>query len=88
MMPQEPPKQRFVPHKTLHEGWTYVSIEGDGIVVGVRIAITKVMKLLDQNNNPIKAADGTPAYSLQSTNIVRVLTEAEYNVIRKTSLSE
>jgi hypothetical protein len=27
MMPQEPPKQRFVPHKTLHEGWTYISVQ-------------------------------------------------------------
>jgi hypothetical protein len=61
----------------------------DDIVIGVRIAVTKVMKLLDANNNPIKDANNNPAYSFQSTNIVRVLTKAEYDVVRKTSnLSE
>ena len=83
-----PFKQRFVTRKTLHEGWTYVSVPDDNIVIGIRTAVTKVMKLFNEDGAPVKDNTGSPAYSFQSTNIVRVLTNEEFNVIKKTSLNE
>lgn len=75
------PKQRYTPHDTLEEGWSYVSIPEDEMIIAVKIAVTKVMKLLDQEGQPIKDQNtGQPAYVFQSTNVVKVLTRAEYEV--------
>jgi len=75
------PKQRYTPHNTLEEGWTYVSVPEDNMIIAVKIAVTKVMKLLDTSGEPIKDQNtGQPAYVFQSTNIVKVLTNAEYDV--------
>jgi hypothetical protein len=47
-------RQVFVPHKELEEGWTYVSIPDDDMVIGVKVAITKVLKLVGADNMPVK----------------------------------
>lgn len=82
------PIQKFTPHKTLHEGWTYVSIPDDNVIIGVKIAVTKVMKLFNQDGSAMKDPNQNPAYAFQSTNVVRVLTKEEYDEIKKTDLSE
>jgi hypothetical protein len=79
--PPPQPKQKYTPHNTLEEGWTYVSVPDDDVVIAVKVAVTKVMKLVDQNDQPIKDQNtGVPAYFFQSTNVVKVLSAAEYNV--------
>lgn len=80
--PQQP-KKRYTPHKTLEEGWTYISIPDDDTIIAVRNAVTKVMKLLDPNGNPLKDQNGNNVYSFESTNIVKVLTREEYEVEKK-----
>ena len=80
--PQQP-KKRYTPHKTLEEGWTYISIPDDDTIIAVRNAVTKVMKLLDPNGNPLKDQNGNNAYSFDFTNIVKVLTREEYEVEKK-----
>jgi hypothetical protein len=79
-----PPGTRevFVPHKELEEGWTYISIPEDDAIIGVRIAVTKVLKLVGPDNAPLKDTTGSNAYTFQSTNIVRLLTKEEYNTIK------
>ena len=75
------PKQKYTPHNTLEEGWTYVSIPQDDVIIAVKVAVTKVMKLVDNNDQPIKDQNtGLPAYFFQSTNVVKVLNTEEYNV--------
>lgn len=81
-------KSKFVPHKTLEEGWTYVSVEGEDVVIGVRVSVTKVMKLLNPDGSPQRDATGNPAFWFQSSNIVKVLSPEEYRVIKKSGLSE
>ena len=69
----QPPKQEYTPHNTLEEEWTYISIPADDVVIGVKVSVTKVMRLVDNNNNPIRDnATGLPAYFFQSTNVVSV----------------
>lgn len=87
-MAYQNPKPRFVPHKTLLEGWTYISVPDDDIVIGVRTAVTKVMKMFDDQDRALKDAEGNPVYSFQSTNVTRVLTKTEYDVVRKMSSGE
>ena len=75
------PRQRYTPHKTMREGWTYVSVPDDDAIIAVKVAITKVMKLLGDRDEPIvDNATGLPSYIFQSTNVVKVLTKDEYNV--------
>ena len=76
------PKGRFMPHKELQEGWTYISVPEDSVVIGVKVTITKVMKLLDADDKPLRDPTGNYAYSFQSSNVVKVLSKEEYNVIR------
>jgi hypothetical protein len=78
----------FTPHNTLEEGWTYISIPDDDVIIGVRVAVTKVMKLIGPDGNPSKDATGSPAYTFQSTNIVRILTREEYNTEKKRNISK
>ena len=56
-------KQVFVPHKELEEGWTYISIPEDNMVIGVRLAITKVLKLVGADNMPVKDVTGNNDYA-------------------------
>ena len=78
---RQQPKPRYTPHKTLKEGWTYISIPDDQSVIAVRVAVTKVMKLLDERDEIIRdPVTNSPSYVFQSTNIVNVLTEEEYKM--------
>ena len=79
-------KQRYTPHNTLEEGWTYISVPDDDIIIGVRVAVTKVMKVLNPDGTQAKDPTGTPIYSFQSTNVVRSLTREEYDVEKKRGL--
>jgi len=81
-------KPRYTPHKSLEEGWTYISVPEDDIIIGVRIAMTKVMKLTKPDGTPAKDASGMPIYSFQSTTVVKTLTREEYEVEKKLRLSE
>jgi hypothetical protein len=85
---QNQAKQRYTPHSTLEEGWTYISIPDDDIIIGVRVAVTKVMKLVGPDGNLLKDVTGTPAYTFQSTNVVRTLTREEYNIEKKRNISK
>lgn len=80
------PRQRYTPHKTLQEGWTYISVPDDDTVIAVRVAVTKVMKLLDDKDEAIRDQNtGLPSYFFQSTNVVKVLTNEEYKVEKQVS---
>jgi len=81
-------KQKYTPHNTLEEGWTYISVPDDDVIIGVRIAVTKVMKAFNLDDSPAKDATGSPLYSFQSTNIVRTLTRDEYEVEKKRRISQ
>jgi hypothetical protein len=75
-------KQVFVPHKDLEEGWNYVSIQEDDVIIGVKIVITKVLKLVGPDGAPLKDPTGNNMYSFQSSNVVKLLTREEYNATK------
>lgn len=75
-------KPKFTPHKELQEGWTYISIPEDNVIIGVKISVTKVMKLFDVNDRPVKDATGNFVYSFQSSNIVKLLNKEEYELVK------
>jgi hypothetical protein len=81
-------KQKYTPHNTLEEGWTYISIPEDDVIIGVRVAVTKVMKAFNQDGSPTKDPTGSPVFSFQSTNVVRTLTREEYEVEKKRGITK
>jgi hypothetical protein len=85
---QTPPRKKFAPHKTLNEGWTYISIPNDNVVIGVRMSVTKVMRLEDSTGQPLKDPNNNPLYEFQSATVARTLTTEEYKVLQKTTEGE
>ncbi len=79
-------RQRYVPHKTLREGWTYVPVPDDDMVIGIRVAVTKVMKVLNPDDTPVVDSAGNPSYFMQSVNIVKILTDTEFDIVKKMEL--
>lgn len=73
-------KPKYVPHNTLEEGWTYISVPDDDVIIGVKASVTKVMKMVLPDGTQAKDATGSPMYSFQSVNVVKTLTREEYNV--------
>ena len=81
-------KQKYAPHNTLEEEWTYVSIPDDDVIIGIRVAVTKVMRLTTPDGKLAKDPNGTPLYNFQTTNIVRTLSREEYEVEKKRRISK
>ena len=79
---QAAPKGKFVPHKVLREGWTYFTVSDSDAVIGVKISVTKVMRLEGPDGKPLVNPDGTPGYYFNSTNVVRTLTAEEWRVLK------
>jgi len=75
-------QKKFLTHKTLSEGWTYISTS-DNTIIGVKVAITKVSRLETTDGTPIKDPAGNGIYEFQSTNIVKILNREEWETIRK-----
>jgi hypothetical protein len=73
-------KPKYTPHNTLEEGWTYISVPDDDVIIGVKVSVTKVMKMMTPDGNQAKDATGSPFYTFQSVNVVKTLTREEYNV--------
>ncbi len=78
----EASKLKFVTHKTLKEGWSYISTS-DGSIIGVKVVITKVMKVLKSDGTPLSDPAGNPIYQFQSSNVINVLSQEEWNVIKR-----
>ena len=87
MISSSMPRGKFVNHKTLKEGWTYISTS-DEMVIGVKVSVTKVVKLQNPDDTPLMNPDGTPAYYIMSTNILRTLTRTEWDQIKRDELQE
>lgn len=73
-------KPKYTPHNTLEDGWTYISVPDDDVIIGVKVSITKVMKMIAPDGNQAKDPTGSPMYSFQSVNVVKTLTREEYNI--------
>ncbi len=86
-LPGQRPNGKFVNHKTLKEGWSYISTS-DGTVIGVKVSVTKVVKLQNPEGAPLMNPDGTPAYYIMSTNVVRTLTREEWEEVKREELPE
>jgi len=78
--PKEKLKLKYVPHKTVHLGYTYLGLDGTDEVLKIALTINKVMNRLDKDNNIIKNVDGTTSYAVNSQVNITVLTKEEYLV--------
>lgn len=76
-------QKRFVPHKTLTDNWFYISIPSENMVLGIKVVVTKMLKLVDVSGQPIRDPAGNPSFEFQSMNVARVLSKEEWDVMRK-----
>lgn len=78
--PKEKPKLKYVPHKTIHLGYTYLGLDGTDDVLKIALTINKVMRQLDKDDNVVKNVDGTTRYAVNNSVNITVLTKEEYLV--------
>ena len=83
MMPQETPKLRYTPSKTLQDNWSYISIPEFDCIIGVKQTVQKVSLMLDKDNKPIIGHDGLPAFSVQSVTVVTAMSKTDWLVEKK-----
>ena len=58
------------------------------MIIGVKVVVTKVMKLYNPDGTPQKDAAGTPAYWFQSMNVVQTLSPEEYKAVKNEGIRE
>ncbi len=82
MMPQMPPKFKYMPHKVLLNNATYLVLE-DGNVLKVVVTMGKVMKGFDADGKPALYPTGEPIYNVSNTITVIMLSKEEWLVERE-----
>lgn len=77
-MSSSPPKKKYVPHKVLREGTVFASVADSDYVIAFRPVIAKVSRVQDEKGNPAFNADGTPAYWVEWSQVITMLTNDEW----------
>ena len=74
---------KYVPSKTIEDAWSYISLEGYDIVLGVKQTVTKVMALTDNDGKPIIGFDSLPQFSIQNQTIIKAMTKEDWIAEKK-----
>lgn len=85
MMP-ESTKKTYTPSETLEEGFTYVSVPEHNCVLGVKISVTKVLVEKNSDGSVKLDAEGLPSLFWSGTNVVKILSNKEYEVEKQRKL--
>ena len=78
VMQSQPPKTKYVPHKTLVHGSSFIAMADSDCVLEVHIDVNKVNRVLDEKGSPAVLFDGRPIYSWESSNRATILTKEEW----------
>lgn len=81
-MSEKPVSQKFVPHKALREGWAYVTVADSDYVIGIKLVVTKVVRILKPDGSPDVTPQGEPIYGVTGQNVLRVLSKKEWEVLK------
>ena len=81
------PRGKLVNFKPLKESWSDFSLS-DGSVLRVKVALSKVTRVLNADNSTLVSPTGEPVYMLQTQNVIQVLTSSEYSQVKKEGLEE
>ena len=73
---------KFVASKLLEEGTSYYSLS-DGTVLGVKLVVTKVKRVLNPDGSELFMPNGNPAYSHDGQVVTVTLSPDEYERVRK-----
>lgn len=77
MQPQIP-KTKFVNHKLLKEGWSYFAVSDSDFVIGLKVDLVKVGRVLNEKSEAFTYPDGSPLYLQQHNVAVVVLSKEEW----------
>lgn len=78
------PKRKYVPHRTLRSGTTYIAVAGNNdIVIAIKVVVTKVESMLDANDIQLKTGEGYPLFAVASQNIIVTYTKEEWEQKKK-----
>ena len=76
--------RKFLPHKTLNEGWRYFKIQGSDRIMATRINVIKAFQTVEEGGQPIvNPQTKDPIYEWELNNEVKILTLQEYEEIQK-----
>ena len=79
---QAPPPSKFVGHRTLKSNWTYFSVGDSDYVVGVKLVVSKVMRLMDDGKPTVDNLQ-RPAYWFETAQVIRILSKEEWLVVKE-----
>lgn len=74
---------KFLPHTDLYSGWTFVKINENGDVLGIKYAVLEVGCSLDQEGKMMKLHDASFNYLINGQVIVKVFSYDKYQAIMK-----
>ena len=76
---------RYIPHRVIHDGATYIALDGTDDVLKISIIPSKVtVKIKD--GKPFIHTNGEPAYGLKNTLSIVRLTKEEWVVEKRVKL--
>lgn len=82
-MPSPNIKREFVASTDLFNGWSFIKVNADGTILGIKVMIVGLYKILGADETPLKNVDGSQVYAVESTNHVRNFTFKEYQDVIK-----
>jgi hypothetical protein len=65
----------------LEEGWSYYSLPNN-LVLAIKADLTKVEEMKGDNGSPVMDESGNPLFKIHAQNVVKVISEDEYQSIR------
>lgn len=79
------PETKFMPHTDLFSGWTFVSVNENDEVLGIKYVVLEVGGVLDKDKRQaLNAQTGKNEYYIEGHIIVKVFTKDQYNKIVST----
>ena len=76
---------KFVPHVDLYSGWTFISIQEDDTVIGIKTVVIKTNRICNKDGSQQVAPNGEKIYGVETNMILKIFKPEEYQQIMKQS---
>ena len=82
-------RKEFKPHQVVHQGKTFVLIDGEDDVIMLQSTVNKVYKYIEHGGQPVlNPKTKQQMYDIVASVIVSIMPNAEYLAIKKSGLVE
>ncbi|MHB1909718.1 MAG: hypothetical protein ACYCQJ_12755 [Nitrososphaerales archaeon] len=81
---QSPAKTKFTGFRSLRDGYSYYTTSDSNYVIGVKVPLVKLLRVVDEKGDAISGPTGEPIYSINVGNpIIRILSPEEWKVLKE-----